>query len=856
MFLLKSGNLLIQLKCIPNHYINMKTFCQLILLTLFIPLCLQGQAPLQPTASEIHHEIKKLRTVGSVLYIAAHPDDENTRMIAYLANERKMNTAYLSLTRGDGGQNLIGPEIRELIGVMRTQELLMARSIDGGKQFFSRANDFGYSKNADETFNIWNKKDVLSDMVWIIRKFQPDVLMTRFPHTPAPTHGHHTASAQLAYEAFDAAADPSRFPEQLQFVKPWQTKRLFYNSIPRYYGNEEDFEKIKGDLLSVDVGAYYPLLGKSNNEISAESRSMHKCQGMGTMSERGSSTEYLEHLKGDKATSDIFEGINTEWSRIEGGKAIGVGLRQIDENFDASKPAASVPALIKIRKNIIALTDNEEAESQASSYYKTVKLAEIDAVIKACLGLYLTANADDFAYAGSESAKVKIEAINRAAIPVKLAGFQYGKKTEMLNQPLAANQSFQVDTELRIPVRPGSRPYWLEKEGSLGMYTVAQQEDRGKPEIRKDLVLRFKLEIEGTTITYPVPLTYKRNDPVDGEIYRHVEISPDVSVNLKEKVIVFADNTPKTINVLVKSGKSGPKGRLHAHLPDGWRAEPPAHALGFTGEKGEEQTVQFQIYPAKKQSTGELTLAWETYGEKPIQQRIEINYPHIPVQLMFMDAKAKVVKLDIQKRGESIGYYMGAGDDIPASLEQIGYTVTLLTDDAMTAKQLKKFDAVILGVRAYNTRPRLKFHQPHLMEYVKQGGTVIVQYNTNFRLVTEDLSPYPLTLSRDRVTVEEAEVRFLLPDHPVLNTPNKITAADFENWVQERGLYFPNKWDDRYSAILSANDPNEPARDGGLLVAKHGEGHFIYTGYSWFRELPAGVPGAYRVFANLISVGK
>jgi len=821
------------------------------LLALLTSAATFAQAPTQRNAAEIQRAIQKLRTVGSVLYIAAHPDDENTRMITYFANERKMNTAYLSLTRGDGGQNLIGKEIRELMGVMRTQELLMARRIDGGEQFFSRANDFGYSKNADETFTIWEREEVLADMVWIIRNYRPDVLMTRFPHTTAPTHGHHTASAQLAYEAFDAAADPTRFPEQLTDVDVWQPKRLLYNVIPRYYGDDEAFEAAKKDLLAMDVGAYYPLLGKSNNEISAESRSQHKCQGMGTMSERGTSIEYFEHLKGEQATNDIFDGVNTSWTRIgKAGKAIDKAVRKVVDKFDASNPAASVSGLLLIRKKLMSISDN---------YYANLKIKEIDAIIKDCLGLYLSANMDDFSAANGEQVTLNLEAINRSNLDVKIVSLHCDGKMISQNKgatSLRANVPFSQEEKIRVRSDiPVSRPYWLREAGTLGMYKAAK-EDLLQPENQEDITVKFKLNIEGTAIEYEIPVTYKRNDPVDGEVHRSFEVEPEVSVNLQEKVIVFANDAPKTIRVLVKSGRVGAKGRLLAQLPEGWRSEPEAHALGFTGEKGEEQTVEFQIFPSKNQSTGELTLGWETFDTEPIQQRIEINYPHIPVQLLFLDAKAKVVKIDLEKRGENIGYYMGAGDDIPANLEQIGYRVTLLEDSDMTLETLQNFDAVILGVRAYNTRPRLKFHQKTLMKYVEKGGTVMVQYNTSFRLVTDDLAPYPLTLSRDRVTVEGAEVRFLLPDHPVLNFPNKITAADFEDWVQERGLYFPNEWDERYAAILSSNDPNEPPRNGGLLVAEYGEGHFIYTGYSWFRELPAGVPGAYRVFANLISVGK
>ena len=827
------------------------------LLALLISAATFAQAPTQRSASEIQHAIEKLRTVGSVLYIAAHPDDENTRMITYFANERKMNTAYLSLTRGDGGQNLIGQEIRELMGVMRTQELLMARRVDGGEQFFSRANDFGYSKNADETFTIWEREEVLADMVWIIRNYRPDVLMTRFPHTAAPTHGHHTASAQLAYEAFDAAADPKRFPEQLTRVNVWQAKRLLYNVIPRYVGDDAAFEAAKKDLLAMDVGAYYPLLGKSNNEISAESRSQHKCQGMGTMSERGTSIEYFEHLKGERATNDIFEGINSSWIRIGShGKAIDKALRKIADKFDMNDPAASVPDLLSVKRRIGV---RRKIDFGLGNYYANLKIKEINAIIKDCLGLYLAANVDDFSAANGEQVTLKLEAINRSNLDVNIESvfcdgkiIQLNKGATTLRPNVVFSQEEKIKIRLDIPV---SRPYWLRETGTLGMYKAAK-EDLLQPENQEDITVKFKLNIEGTAIEYDIPVTYKRNDPVEGEVHRSFEVEPEVSVNLQEKVIVFANDKPKTIRVLVKSGRVGAKGRLLAQLPEGWRSEPEAHALGFTGEKGEEQTVEFQIFPSKNQSTGELTLGWETFDTEPIQQRIEINYPHIPVQLLFLDAKAKVVKIDLEKRGENIGYYMGAGDDIPANLEQIGYRVTLLEDSDMTLETLQNFDAVILGVRAYNTRPRLKFHQKTLMKYVEKGGTVMVQYNTSFRLVTDDLAPYPLTLSRDRVTVEGAEVRFLLPDHPVLNFPNKITAADFEDWVQERGLYFPNEWDERYAAILSSNDPNEPPRNGGLLVAEYGEGHFIYTGYSWFRELPAGVPGAYRVFANLISVGK
>jgi len=338
-----------------------------------------AQAPVQPTSADLYEQIQKMQVLGSVLYVAAHPDDENTRMISYLANEKKVNTAYLSLTRGDGGQNLIGPEIRDLLGVIRTQELLKARSVDGGQQFFSRANDFGYSKNPEETLKIWDEEEVMADVVWAIRKFQPDVIINRFDHSGnRRTHGHHTSSAVLSHKAFDLVGNKEVYPEQLEHVNTWQPKRLFFNTSWWFFGSREKFAKAdKSDMLSVDVGVYYPMKGKSNNEIAAESRSMHKCQGFGSTGKRGSEQEYLKLLKGEmpKDKSSIFEGINTTWTRVKGGESIGQVIGNVDAEFKHENPAASIPQLMAAYQMIQGLPDG---------YWKSVKLKDIKISRSSC----------------------------------------------------------------------------------------------------------------------------------------------------------------------------------------------------------------------------------------------------------------------------------------------------------------------------------------------------------------------------------------------------------------------------------------------------------------------------------------
>ncbi|MBI5914481.1 MAG: PIG-L family deacetylase [Bacteroidetes bacterium] len=822
---------------------------------------LSAQRPERLNSAEIYQAIEKLNVLGSALYIAAHPDDENTRLISWLSNDMGINTAYLSLTRGDGGQNLIGTQIEELLGVIRTQELLAARRTDGGTQMFTRANDFGYSKHPDETLRLWNKDEVLADVVWVIRKWQPDVIVNRFDHNSAGrTHGHHTASGMLGFEAFDLAANPNIYPEQLKYVQVWQPRRLFFNTSWWFYGSQEKFDAAdKSKMVSVDAGTYLPLRGKSIGEIAAESRSMHKSQGFGSVGSRGESMEYLDLLKGDmpEVKNDLFAGINTTWARVQGGGPIGQLLEKVQGQYHFDNPAASVPLLMEVLKKIEALPE---------SYWKRVKLAEIKRVITNCLGLFVEATASDFSATPGQEVNLTMEAINRSGAACVLQSVRYLPLglDSTLNAPLASNKDFSFKKKLTLPadpdgsgqVLPFTNAYWLDQNWALGMYTVKEQTLRGLPETPHTFKVEFTFLVDNQPFTLEREVVYKKDDDVKGEVYRPFEVTPPVFVNMAEEAILFPDTKPRTVGAVVKSGVPNISGKLSLDLPKGWRAE-PANIDFSLKLKGEEQNVTFQVFAPSANGEGKITPVATVNGQRYAKSLVSIEYDHIPAQTILLPAEAKVARTDLTRGGDLIGYIMGAGDKVPESLRQAGYSVDVLGDRDITLDNLKKYDAVVIGIRAYNTVERLKFHQSKLFDYVKQGGTMVVQYNTTGTLLPDaELSPYKLKLSRDRVTVEEAEVRFLAPEHEVLNFPNKITAKDFEGWVQERGLYFPSEWGPEFTPVLSCNDPGEPARDGSLLVAKYGEGWYVYTGLSFFRELPSGVPGAYRLFANLVGLGQ
>lgn len=822
----------------------LRNFCFLFLLISFSAF---SQYHEQPDAARIKLKLKKLNFLGSVLYVAAHPDDENTRIITYMANDRLAATAYLSMTRGDGGQNLIGPEIRDLLGLIRTQELLAARRIDGGRQFFTRANDFGFSKSATETFEIWGKQEILSDVVRIYRQYQPDVIITRFPPDERAGHGHHTASAILAQEAFDASADASQFPELSKALGTWQPKGIYTNT-GRWWSAAIN-ESTPG-IVTLNVGGFSPLLGKSYSEIAAISRSQHKSQGFGSSGTRGYQPEFLEFVKGEKVTKDIFENVNTTWSRVEGGARIQPLVDKVNKEFNPENPAASVPVLFQIRKEIAALKPG---------VWKTRKYAAVEQLLQDCMGLYISAKASNYWIAPAQQVITTIEIVNRSSVDVTFERIQ----APDLGMDSAVNMIVKNDIPVLLKTTKAVRasktysdPYWLREPHTTGIFTVTDTHDIGKPENDPAVNFTFTFKVAGENLTITQPLVYKETDPVKGELTRPFEVVPPVFVNLTDGVMIFNTESPKEVKVIVKSSSDAAlNGTVRLKLPTGWKAEPAVISFELA-KKGEEQTKIFNVFPPASEETVSMTAVAEINGKMFDKSIQTISYDHIPTQTLLPKAESKLVRLNLIKAGNVVGYIKGAGDDIPNALRNMGYQVWEMKNEEVTPENLKRLDAVVIGIRALNTNERISFMMKDLMNYVNSGGTLVMQYNNSFGMETENFAPYPIKLSRDRVTEENAEVRILKPDHDVVNTPNRITAKDFEGWVQERGLYFPDTWDPNLEAILSMNDKNEKPHDGSLLIANYGKGHYVYTGLSFFRELPEGVPGAYRLFANIVSVGK
>ena len=811
---------------------------------IFVLPCI-ALAQTQPDAATIKLKLKKLNFLGSVLYVAAHPDDENTRIITTMANERLAATAYLSMTRGDGGQNLIGSELRDLLGLIRTQELLSARKIDGGRQFFTRANDFGFSKSADETFAFWGKEAILSDVIRVYRQYQPDVIITRFPPDDRAGHGHHTASAILAQEAFDISNRADSFPALAKEFGTWQPTALYTNT-GRWW-NSAITETTPG-IITVDVGGYSTLLGKSCSEIAATSRSQHKSQGFGSRGSRGYQPEFLEFAKGEKATKDVFDNVNTTWSRIKGSEKVQLLVTKGIKEFDVEHPEASVPTLLQLRKEIAALPQG---------IWRTRKLEEVEQILQDCLGLYIGITSSQYWVAPGQKVITTIEIVNRSSIDVKLDRIQ--SPSFSLDSAAGLILKNNVGTLIKtgrtlVPEQKFTGPYWLQEPHGTGAFTVNDPSLIGKPERGAAVNFFFTLRISGETLTVSRPLEYKETDPVKGELTRPFEVVPSMFVNLSDPIMIFSDEKSREVHVLIKSSSdSSLTGNLKLQLPAGWRAEPSS--ISFTLlKRGEEQMKNFTVYPSSTEMTASLKAFAEVKGSVYDHAVQTISYDHIPVQTLQPQAEAKLVRLNLKTQGAVIGYISGAGDDIPASLRNMGYQVWMMKDEEVTPQNLKRVDAVVLGIRALNTNDRLRYNMNNLLEYVKNGGTMVVQYNTNGNLNVESFSPYSITLSRIRVTEEDAEVRILKPDHPVLNTPNKITTKDFEGWVQERGLYFPEKWDANVDAILSMNDKADKPGDGSLLVARYGSGYYVYTGLSFFRELPEGVAGAYKLFANIVSL--
>ncbi|HEY6193906.1 MAG TPA: PIG-L family deacetylase [Candidatus Eisenbacteria bacterium] len=796
--------------------------------------------PLEPMdAGGIAHALHRLQTVGSALYVAAHPDDENTALLAWLTHVKGVRTAYLSMTRGDGGQNLIGQELGAPLGVIRTQELLAARRMDGAEQRFTRALDFGFSKNADESLAFWGHDSVLADVVWAIRRFQPDIIVTRFPPDSTAGHGHHTASAILAEEAFAAAADPARFPEQLDTVRPWQAKRLLWNVFS--FGPTQ----VDSSWLVVDVGAYDPLLGRSMSELAGLSRSNHKSQGFGAAERRGSLPQYLSLRAGAPAKRDPFEGVDLSWKRFPGGDAVGALLAESERAFDPRHPEALLPLLARAHAALGKLPPGVLPGLLAR------RRAELEQVMASCAGLWLEAVSARPSATTGEPVSVATSVLARTPAAVRLESVTVDETEHARVRTLVPNVA--ANDTLAFTLRDGiavTQPYWLRVPAGKGLFRVADRDDLGAPDNRPALTASFRLRIAGEPVTYELPVAYRWTDAVQGERWRMFEVSPPATLAFEQPFQLFPDATPRALRVTVTARKNKLAGTLRLEVPSGWSVKPSSEPVAIERESGE-LSATFTVLPGRDGGTARAVL--DVGGHAWSQGAQRIDYPHIPVQTLFPPAELRLVRADVTLTASRVGYLAGSGDQIAEALHQMGATVTPLSDDDVASGDLSRFDAIVTGVRAYNTRPRLRALQPRLLDWVAKGGTLLVQYVTTADGPVDYLGPRPFRVSRDRVTVEEAPVTFLKPAHRLLNVPNKLGPGDFDGWVQERGLYFANPWDPAYDAVLGSHDPGEPSRDGGLLYARQGSGEFVYCGYALFRQVPAGVPGAWRLLANLVS---
>ena len=799
--------------------------------------------PLPPAA--IVNELRSFGTLGTVLHVGAHPDDENTELITYLARGRGLRAAYLSLTRGDGGQNELGRDFDAKLGVLRTQELLAARRLDTGRQFFTRAIDFGYSKTPEETLEFWDRKEVLGDVVRVIRQFRPDVIVTRFPIPPGSGgHGHHTASAILAVEAFKLAGDPAAYPEQLtQGLTVWQPKRVLWNS---FRIGSAGPGSLNGPVFKQDIAGTDPVSGESFGAIAARSRAMHQTQGLGGFTSRvgsGPNVQNFMLLDGAPAEKDLLDGVDTTWARYPGGTEIDVALADIIGKFNVHDPAASLAALAKLHRQLAALPVDS---------LLTDKRAQLDRIIQSCAGLRVETTVDRPEIVPGEKFRltVKIEAGSQSVIP--LGANPHGPAVQP-GTPAVTTVDLTAPADL-----PFTQPYWLREEGAAGISRVSKPELIGRPESPPTMDGKSEFLIAGVRITVPDEPVHVSRD-AQGEHRRRLDVIPPVSLAFNSEIFFIAPGARKEVFVEISAARAATRGKLRLQVPAGWNATAPQDFhLAAAGDKS---TFTFTLTSPSTGGSGKLTAEAVVDGKIYSNQRIELRYAHLPVQLLQPAADARLASFPLAIRGQTIGYLPGAGDYVAECLEQMGYVVHRLSGADLTPGKLKGLDAVVIGVRAFNERTDLKDAFPGLLAWVETGGTVIAQYNRPGNLLAENLGPYLLSIQGAapalRVTDETAPVTLLAPDHAALSAPNKIAATDFDGWVQERGAYFPSKWDEaHYTALLGMSDPGEAALQSSILVAKHGQGHYVYTGVAFFRQLPAGVPGAYRLFANLLALGK
>lgn len=805
----------------------------------------KAQQPITNTSTDIYLQLKKLKVLGSVLYIAAHPDDENNTLLPYLAKEKMYRTAYLSLTRGDGGQNLIGSEQGVDLGLIRTYELLAARKIDGAEQYFSRAYEFGFSKTSTETLHIWDSVKVLSDVVWMIRKFQPDVIITRFPPDSRAGHGHHAASAILANTAFEIAADSTKFTEQFNYgVKPFKAKRIVWNTY-----NFGSFNTTAESQLKIDIGGYNALLGKSYGEIGAEARTMHKSQGEGRPRRRGPLFEYFSHTAGDTAKTDLFDGIDISWKKIPNGSKIEGVIDLIISRYNFEKPEASIPSLVQLYKGIQAIQP---------SNWRDKKLQEVQNIIEACSGLFVEAFTSQEYVVQGDSLKATFFINNRKGVNASLKKVEMEGLDSVFSKPLLVNENVSFTMSFYVPNdKPLTQPYWLQEPQEKGMFVVKNQTLIGNADSKPAYELNFTINIEGVNFIIPKSIQYKYVDPVKGELYQPLQVFPIATVEVDDEEKMVKENEGLTVWTKVKSYK--PKQKLYLNFRGLDATLNHSRPSPLEIKNDIESNFTETVWSFKNTDKLYEVFISENQQETNIQSNTlhQIKYDHIPTITYFTNAKINTHKLDVKTVGSKIAYIVGAGDKVPEALKQLGYRADIITEKDIKANELNQYQAIIVGIRAYNLSEWLSTKNDILKGYIYNGGNLIVQYLrsplVNGKKV--QVGPYPFTVNaQSRVTEEDAVVNFTLPNHPALNFPNKITAQDFDGWIQERSTYQAEGLDSNFETPLTMNDKNDKPSNGSLAIAKYGKGNIAYVSLAMFRQLPAGVAGAYRLMANLIAL--
>jgi len=807
---------------------------------LFAFLCasvlLHSQQYRPNSSSEIHQKLQQLNVLGTVMYVAAHPDDENTRLISYLVHHDHVRTVYLSLTRGDGGQNILGDEQGSTLGLIRTHELIEARKIDGAEQMFTPVIDFGYTKTPEETFKFWDKQKLIDNVKEAYQIYKPDVVICRFPTTGEGGHGQHTVSAIVAEEAFKQIAAKQN--------KQWLPTRILFNSFR--FGDRNTTSE---DQFKMPINQYEPLLGEGYGEMAGRSRSIHRSQGAGTPQSVGLSNEYFKFLDGKPIRTSLYDDVDITWNRV-GRKEIGEHLQKVIDNFDFKNPSTNIPALINIKKEIETVKDE---------FWKAQKLKEINDIVISCAGVMVEALTNNQEATAGANIPVTVNLIARSKTSVNLKGISFPAmvssgmaKPMVLNSDSLNKFTFEVKLNDNEPI---TEPYWLKNAATTGSYQY-DSAYAGVPYGRNNLSITVEMLIGGERFYAVAPISYKRLDPVKGDVVQRLRIVPAVSVEPVHSLLVFETGKNKAVWLRLKAFKDIKNGVVEVASAGKILTKVTINNL----KQNQDTLLAVAIPTATLNGTDDntyLTFNVNADGETYNRDQHLLQYDHLPDLQYFTGAWMKVLRKEWSASIKKVGYIEGAGDYVDGILSLCGLDVEHINANIISnPASLSNYEAIVIGIRALNTEKRMASWMPSLLQYVQNGGTLIVQYNTNQNLVTQQFGPYPFSISRDRVTEEDAEVSFTQPESVLLQKPNKITKKDFNNWVQERGVYYPSDWDAKYQTVLSMHDTGEKDLKGGILYTPYGKGQFVYTSLAFFRQLPAGNIGAIKLMMNLLSAGK